>query len=219
MSSLCFVAPESRMLSSFLRWFVCPRPQPLQSITNTMDAESLSVICICQDHEEEALAAAVFGSDDEGFPVTETNTISSDRGTRKILILGSSNDVFNMGDLQYTLTNLSSTQCIVVTTIPTQPLLDANSIDLYLSPCLGNDTVAVSTLENAVSVLHAEVGEFGGWLSLHHSAPSSDSVSLGLGSSLEDQPKLHYDINLESLSSTPACSSAALREPSGCLCI
>ncbi|KAH9241056.1 hypothetical protein K456DRAFT_29555 [Colletotrichum gloeosporioides 23] len=208
---LFYQSLESRMLSSFSNWFVCPRPQPLQSITDTMDTESPSVICICQDHEEEALAVAVLGSDDQRLPVTETNTISSDRGTAKILILGSSNDVLSTGDLQYTLTNLSSTQCIVVTTIPTQPLLDANSIDLFLSPCLGNDMVAVSPLEHAVSVLHAEVGEFGGWLSHHHSAPSSDSVSLGLGSPLGDQPKLHYDITLESVSATPACSSAALQ--------
>ncbi|KAF5504666.1 hypothetical protein CGCF413_v005656 [Colletotrichum fructicola] len=39
-----------------------------------MDTESPSVICICQDHEEEALAVAVLGSDDQGLPVTETNT-------------------------------------------------------------------------------------------------------------------------------------------------
>lgn len=208
------------MLSSFSRCVVCPRPRPLQSITVTMDTESLCVICICQDHEEEAVAAAVLGSDDEGLPVTETSTArSSDRRTTKVLAVGASDDVFNTDDLQHKLANLASTEVLIITTIPTQPLLDTNSIDLFLSPCLGNDTVAVSPLQHAVNVLRAEVGDFGGWLSHHHSSPSSDSVSLGSGSPLGDQPKLHYDVTLESLWDIPAFTSAALREPSGCLCV
>ncbi|KAK2752925.1 hypothetical protein CKAH01_06166 [Colletotrichum kahawae] len=204
MSSLCFVTPGSRMLSSLWRCAVRPRPHPLQSIPDTMDTESPSVVCICQDHEEEAVAAAILGSDEEGLPITETSTTrSSDRRTAKILILDPSNDVFNMHGLRYNLANLSSTEVILVTTILAQPLPNTHPTDLFLSQDFGNDTIALSPLQYALSVLHAEVGDFGGWLPHHHSGPSS--------SPLEESPKLHYDITLDSLLAVPASTSAALQ--------